>query len=179
MANSIQINASIYNQYHPNTGSGTYTYNQLLFLGSYVNAQVTASNGNQTTVGEILANDLGPSNNGTLSFNFGSLFGSGTLSEDPATQFSSQSDPGEDFTFTSFTPGLDDSGASPIGDIVGFNPLDPARTYNEILGDVGQGPFLPENNGSPSTSQLNLPPQEDLGTQVSYVSVGGALSLKQ
>ncbi len=168
VAASIQINAQI----DTSTGS-TYTYNQLLFLGSSLNAVVTDSNGNQTTVAEILANDLGPANNGTLSYNFPVPGGSsGTFvqtSTTPGPSFSSQSDPPQTFQATSVSGSTYPS--NQIGASDSVNPLNPADTYVTIL---SLPPADVINNGTVSSVSLNLPAEESLGTQVSYISLGGA-----
>ncbi len=163
VATSVQVNGTVYNSAQPST-TDSFTYNQLLFPANDLNIQVTDSGGNQTTVGNILAYDLGPSNNGTFSYNF-PPYGSGTLAQISTGSFTSPSDPALLFEVTSRSG----PSALPIGSFVNLNPLDPADVFNTL-----SGPFAPPlSNGNPTASAMNLPPQISLGMAVYPVSIGG------
>src|ERR1035438_6104196 len=78
ISQSVQINGTITGL--PGFGFDTYTFDDLLFVGPYLNMLI----GGQT-VSTILSQDLGAQNIGTLGFNFPDLGESGTMGANAST----------------------------------------------------------------------------------------------
>jgi len=134
IAIGTNVNASVVNAEF-SSQLETYTYQQLIFQSPDLGLTLDS----HLTVAEVLAQDLGSANGGTLDYNFPFTFGaSGSYSQvglpligvSPGTML--------DFTATSVS-GQIYSGFNNVGATIGFDPTDAARTYSAILGGSGVG----------------------------------------
>jgi hypothetical protein len=155
VAVSIGINASIMNTDFP-TYTETYTYQQLLFNGP-LDMQFDSGQ----TLAQVLAEDLGNANNGTLDYNFPFAFGaSGSYTQNAVTEPFNTPDPGV-VSFTAQTySGTACSGTNTVGSIITLDPIYAGATYDTILSCDGLGNL---NNAIPpySSTTVTVPP---LGT---------------
>lgn len=142
VAVSIGINGSIMNTDFP-TYTETYTYQQLLFKGPL---DMEFDSGQ--TLGEVLAQDFGNVNNGTLDYNFPFAFGaSGGYTQNAVTEPFNTPDPGV-VSFTAQTQsGKGCSGTNTVGSIITLDPIYSGTTYDTILSCDGLGN---PNNGTPA-----------------------------
>ena len=144
--------------------SCSYEYNQLLFEGSDQNLVFDSGQ----TLSQVLADDLGPSDRGTLTYNFvsgGGLNGSsGSLSQnstigdvDPTTRSAGDAGP-RAFTDTACsgfcTP-------SPIGQQTTLDPLDTSSVFTALydagaIGSSGPNPVLRTFGFSSSCTSVSL-----------------------
>jgi len=163
VATTTGINASINNQDYSQDNE-TYTYQQLLFLG---NLGFTFDNGQ--TLGEVLAQDLGNANNGTLDYNFPFTYGaSGSYTENGnATPNGSN-----DISFTAQTQsGRVYDGSNNVGATISVNPTLAASTYDTILG--GRGTQINNNAPAPTTTVATIP-LGTVTTTTNTVNIGGS-----
>jgi len=133
----VNVNASILNLMQ-SSQLETYTYQQLLFGPDSSTVGMMLDSG--LTVGEVLAQDLGPSNNGTLTYNFPFISGaSGTYAQNGSPPFSSTNiGPGilQSLTATSVSGNVC-TGFNNVGATISVDPTNPASTFATILGCDG------------------------------------------
>ena len=134
VAEGTNVNATIFNSAFP-SDTETYTYQQLVFLGS--NLDLVLDGG--LTVAEVLAADLEPADNGTLTYNFPFTFGaSGSYSQDGLPIIGVSPGTTLDFTATSQS-GTVYTSFNNVGAVIGVDPTNAAGTYSAILGNTGHG----------------------------------------
>jgi hypothetical protein len=163
IGSGTNVNASIVNHDYANQIE-TYTYQQLLFLGS--NLGLVLDSGQ--TVAEVLAQDLGQANNGTLDYNFPFTYGaSGSYSQNGSTTPNGSNN--ISITATSVS-GHVYNGHNNVGATISVNPIDAASTYDNILG--GRGTQI--NNGFPTSTTTTVTLQlGTVSTAGQTITIGG------
>jgi hypothetical protein len=136
VAYSIGISASIMNTDFP-MDTETYAYQQLLFGGPLGMVFDTGQ-----TLGQVLANDLGNANSGTLDYNFPIAFGaSGSYMQTSAPGTFDTPDPGTVTLMDQTMSGHACPGDNTVGSTITLDPTQPGIVYTTILGCDGLGPF--------------------------------------
>jgi len=166
VAVSIGINASIGLSGFP-SDTDTYTYQQLQFLGN-----LSMEFDNTQTLGQVLAQDLGNANIGTLDYNFPFTSGASGSYAQNALQPSFATGNMGSIGFTAITQsGHVCSGSNSAGSSLTLDPLLPATTFETILGCEA---FSGVNDGTEmeTVTTLTLPPLGTItsaGTTTVYV----------
>jgi hypothetical protein len=154
VAYTIGISASIMNTDFP-MDTETYAYQQLLFEGPLGMVFDTGQ-----TLGQVLANDLGNANSGTLDYNFPVSFGaSGSYVQTSPPGTFDTPDPGTVNFMAETMSGHACPGDNTVGSTITLDPTQPGIVYATILGCDGLSPF--SESSSYATTTVTLPP---LGT---------------